>query len=475
MATGVGGLEFENAVVGGRGPDGDFQGRLVRLTRQAAVFELYDPAPPIRLSETLKHLRIHSAGQRAYQGQATVTSLLDTGACFLCETQLDPQLFTVEFLAGLSGTAAYREQFRGFVDTWSQDNRLTPEFKAVIADLVSFLRDLQRWADQTEIAAASPTSTPTSAWRQRVVQEIAPEAIKALNALFGRFESLCTRVEPEELALYRQYTQQQLHPWVLTAPFAHRTYTKPLGYAGDYAMVNMMLDDPYGGASLFAQLFNTWLLQQASATAHRARIDLLTQRLLATAAAAQRAGRRAQIYNLGCGPAREVFDFLANSQASSAVDFVMVDMDAEALEYARQSLEGQAARHGRSPKFTFLKRSMRDILRDAATGKRLASHFDFDLVYCAGLFDYLSAPTCRQFIELGYRSLRPKGSFLCTNVSPRNPNRGSMELILEWQLIYRDTSALLDLIPQRLDGMDAQVTTEDTGTNLLLELTKMHD
>lgn len=475
MVTGAGGLELENDVVGAGGPEGAFQGRLVRLSRHAAVFELYEAAAPIRLSEHLSELTIHSAGRRAYHGPATVSSLIDTGACLLTEAQLDPQLFTVEFLATLSSEKTHDERFREFLEHWRQDTCLTPEFKIVIADLVSFLTELHGWTEQLEIAATSPTSNPTDDWRQQTVQEVAPQAHAALDELFNRFERLVDKLDPSTIPLHRQYTQKRLHPWVLTAPFAHRTYAKPLGYAGDYAMINMMLENPCQGSSLFAQLFNSWLLQQASAAAHRSRIQLLARKLLNTAAAATRAGRRAQVYNLGCGPAREVFDFLAQSQVSSQVDFVLVDMDVEALDYARETLQTQAARHGRSTRFTFLKRSMRDILRDAAAGKRLASHFDFDLVYCAGLFDYLSAPTCRQFIDLGYRSLRPRGDFLCTNVSPLNPNRGSMELILDWHLVYRDTAALLNLVPPSLAKAETRVTTEDTGTNLLLELTKPHD
>jgi extracellular factor (EF) 3-hydroxypalmitic acid methyl ester biosynthesis protein len=388
---------------------------------------------------------------------------------------LDPLLFTVDYLAAHSAEGEYGVRFREFLGRWRQEACLASGFKVVIDDLVSFLDELHGWTDQLEIAAASATAAPTTAWYQSVVREIAPQAVAALNELFDRFEAQVAALEPKEVPLHRHYAQQRLHPWVLSAPFAQRAYAKPLGYAGDYAMVNMMVDDPCQGSSLFARVFNTWLLQQASATAHRARIQLLAQKLLTTAGAAVRAGRRAQVFNLGCGPAREVFEFLAQSQVSSQVDFVLVDMDAEALGYARQALQGQAARHGRNPRFTFLKRSMRDILRDAAAGNRLASHFDFDLVYCAGLFDYLSAPTCRQFVDLGFRSLRPQGSFLCTNVCPENPNRGSMELLLDWNLIYRDRAALLDLIPQQLRGVEARVTTEDTGTNLLLELTKPHD
>ena len=105
--------------------------------------------------------------------------------------------------------------------------------------------------------------------------------------------------------MHRSYIQRHLHPIVLCAPFAYRSYRKPLGYAGDYEMVNMMLRDPREGSSLFAKIFNVWLLHQGSAAAHRNRISFLKKRLVEETAAAARAGRKARILNLGCGPAWE--------------------------------------------------------------------------------------------------------------------------------------------------------------------------
>ncbi len=103
-------------------------------------------------------------------------------------------------------------------------------------------------------------------------------------------------------SVHRSYIQRHLHPIVLCAPFAYRTYHKPLGYAGDYEMVNMMLRDPQEGSSLFAKMFNVWLLQQGSAAAHRNRVNFLKERLVLVTAAAVRAGA-GRILSLGCGPA----------------------------------------------------------------------------------------------------------------------------------------------------------------------------
>ena len=55
----------------------------------------------------------------------------------------------------------------------------------------------------------------------------------------------------------------------MASPFMHRIFAKPLGYAGDYEMVNMILRDPCEGSSLFAKLLNVFILSQVPAVADR--------------------------------------------------------------------------------------------------------------------------------------------------------------------------------------------------------------
>ena len=70
----------------------------------------------------------------------------------------------------------------------------------------------------------------------------------------------------------------------------------------------------------------------------------------------------------------------------------------------------------------------------------------FDVVYCAGLFDYLSQRVCKRLAELFFGLLRPGGLLTFTNVSSANPCQGAMEYILEWNLIYRDEDGMRDLL-----------------------------
>ena len=82
---------------------------------------------------------------------------------------------------------------------------------------------------------------------------------------------------------------------MLCSPFAYRTYQKPLGYAGDYEMVNMLLRNPQEGSSVFAKVLNVWFLAQPPAQAHRNRIQYLTQKLMEESARLRPQGRVAKI------------------------------------------------------------------------------------------------------------------------------------------------------------------------------------
>src|SRR6185436_4876956 len=102
------------------------------------------------------------------------------------------------------------------------------------------------------------------------------------------------------------YIKRLIHPLVLSSPFAFRSVQKPLGYAGDYQMVNMILGDPHQGGSLFGKVLNRWFIKQPPAEAHRNRIKYLTQKLVEETARVSAQGKAARIFNLDCGPSQEI-------------------------------------------------------------------------------------------------------------------------------------------------------------------------
>jgi extracellular factor (EF) 3-hydroxypalmitic acid methyl ester biosynthesis protein len=342
----------------------------------------------------------------------------------------------------------------------------------VVADVSSFFLDLRRWLERIELGIRSSPHMDRALLERDVIEQLSPKVLPAIDRLFVRFEHAAGAVDEGLLPLHRTYVKRQLHPYVLAAPFAYRTHQKPLGYAGDYEMVNMILREPFEGGSLFAKVLNFWLLQQPSAQAHRNRVVHLARRLEEEGRRVAAEGRRARVLNLGCGPAGEVQAFLARSPVADLVDLVLLDFNDETLEFTQRVLGELRERHHRQTGLRYEKRSVHQILKDSGRVPDASVAGGYDLIYCAGLFDYLSDRICKRLMTYFYELLAPDGLLIGTNVDASNPNRHSMDLILEWHLIYRDLGQLRDLAPDQAPTDRCVVAADDTRVNIFLEVRK---
>jgi extracellular factor (EF) 3-hydroxypalmitic acid methyl ester biosynthesis protein len=286
------------------------------------------------------------------------------------------------------------------------------------------------------------------------------------------FEEAVAEVPEGREATHKFYVRRQIHPLVLCSPFTYRTFHKPLGYAGDYEMVNMMVRDPYEGGSLFAKILNHAFLQTPPVVAHRNRIEYLSSTLRAEAERNALTGKRTRVLNLGCGPAHEIQRFLENEELSDLCDITLLDFNAETIEHTQKALTQVRTQSGRVTPISLLQRSVHQLLRQATTGDADLQWESYDVVYCAGLFDYLSQRVCRRLNDLFARLLAPGGLMMVTNVSSENPSRAWMEFVLEWNLIYRDDTAMMEIAPLNGGQFETELRKDVTGVNLFLEVRK---
>src|SRR5262249_19557617 len=152
--------------------------------------------------------------------------------------------------------------FRDFIQHWQTVYKVLPEFKVVLADMQTFLSDLRLWLDQVELQIRSAPAGDRTQMERDTVQEVGDAMVPAFDALHERLEHLSATIPEELRPTHQSLSKRQLHPLTMCSPFAYRTYTKPLGYAGDYEMVNMIARDPFEGGSLFAKVVNLWFLSQ---------------------------------------------------------------------------------------------------------------------------------------------------------------------------------------------------------------------
>ena len=471
--------EAKESQVAFRTHDGmELHGVPVRLTRHHVVFELYNPGMAPRLSEAIDEFTVILQTRTVYSGRAVISNVVDAGSKTVCEATLDEARW-LDVSADLVVKCDNQlvEEFNKFVMEWQKLYRVLPEFKEAVTDIEMFLTDLRIWLEQVELGIHSLPEQNRAPLEQAVVKKISPNIIPLINGLFERFEIIAKKLGEETYPAHRNYIQRHLHPIVLCAPFAHRAYQKPLGYAGDYEMVNMMARNSLEGASLFAKIFNVWLIQQGSAAAHRNRLTYLTKCIELETLRVGRKGKKARIFNFACGPAIEVQQFLDYSPLSEQVEFTLVDFDSETLAHTKKAINEIKERFGWRTSVRFQKKSVFQLVKEGhkqvATGDDGTHEYDF--IYCAGLFDYLTDHACKQMVSIFYQWLAPGGLLVVTNVTPLTSNQGSLELILDWHLIYRDAAQLGQLCSDIIPRDEVRIRSDKTGINIFLEARKSND
>ncbi len=449
------------------------RGTLLRMTRYSVSFEVYNPYSILQLSEVLSDFRILVSGKILYSGRAIVSNMVNTGIVLVCEAILDEENWLeIDFLSPSGQVERLADDFQRLLGEWEKVEQITPKLKVIVSDMQTLLSDMRRWLEQVELAVRSSPPPDRTKIELSIIEKLNALIMPVTQDLFERFESIADGVKEEVVAVHRAYARRQLHPLIQCSPILHRTYHKPLGYAGDYEMVNMILRNPIEGASLFAKMLNCHFAGLPTAEAHRNRVKYLTSLLSQETRRRAKQGLGTRIFNLGCGPAMEVQRFLAYDDISDRADLALLDFNDETLQQTERILTDIKMKHSRTTRLHLIKRSVHQILKEGARIGETDTGTQYDLVYCAGLFDYLSDRICARLLEIFYDMLAPGGTLVATNVEASNPNRMIMEYLMDWHLIYRDAAQFETLIPQSAAGAESHVRADETGFNIFLEIKK---
>ena len=446
-------------------------GSLQRLGRASATFDLFDTTCVLSTSEVLEEFRIHSGETLTYAGRAIVTDLVNSGHRVVCEVKLDESGSRPPLAETLEDQAEVARLFdREFLE-WQRSFHVVPQLKQVVADVESFLMDVRAWLERIEFgfSAEKNGKNRTGAQEQAILQGVEHRFMTTFNVHLEKFEEIVCAVPKEFRPMHHAYAGQRWQRLFLGSPFGHRTYHKPLGYAGDYEMMNMIHRNRPEGSSLYDKLIHLLLVSGWPAVSVRNRITHLQEHLFHEIARVARAGRRCRILNVGCGPAREVQNLLQQSAVIDHADFTFIDFNEETLTHVRNRFEELKRQHGRQAQLETRRVSVFQLLKRGTCAGRDGPATSFDVIYCAGLFDYLADETCRSVVDLFYHSLKPGGLVLVANMKDEKPFRNFIESVLDWHLIYRDARKMKTLAPP--DAADrSRVEAEAVAVNLFLHV-----
>ncbi len=438
------------------------RGTLLRVSRTSVVFEVYNPYSIVQLSEVLKEVIIRRGEDPIYKGKAVVSSLVNTGLMLIVSATL------VDGWQDMSPVLQGREEISSavgiFVGDWERTKRIRPGYQIAVGELRSFLSQLNLWLAQLEMDEnANPDQAELGA---EFFGNLKLPLLPKLIELQQRFEYEAKNVGADELEAHCGYAQRDLLPLMMRAPFFHRSYSKPLGYAGDYEMVNMIARARREGPTTYAQLVNDFYLDAGLARAHRNRLSILQERLSERARAAKTEGQVYRVLNVGCGPSIEIQRFIRECDCADNLHFTLIDFNEETLSYAKDMIAAAMKDSGRQVRVDFVQRSVHELLKQSlASGNGETERYHF--VYCAGLFDYLSDRICQRLLTLFTRWTLPGGTVMATNVHPDNPTRWIMEHVVDWHIIHRSIEDMRAISPS---DYPARVYDDDTHLNVFQEI-----
>lgn len=462
----------ENLVIFRNQHGTEAQGRLLRIERFQIVFEFYRTDQVLQVSEILDEFKVFAGGREIYTGAAVVMNLLPAGIGLACEVKLNEPGITIGIRTPDNGQTNVLDAYHAFFKQWQVQSKLLPEFKLAVLDFKSYLWDLRLLLDQISIAISSHAMQKQPEVELQVAKDLKPAILSTVDALRERLLEATRRIKPEAREAHQIFLRRHLHPLTLSAPFAYRTYQKPLGYAGDYEMMNMIHRNTFEGRSLYSKIVHYWLVSQYPAISVRNRAVHMKEKLIQETSRIARKKRVARILNIGCGPAQEVQNFMAETPLADQADFTLLDFDAETLDYCKSKIREAQIKHGRKTRVRFQRMSVTSLIKNSALLARQTLGGDFDLIYCGGLFDYLTDPVCKKCVDLFYHCLAPGGLVVVANMSDRVPFRDMMEFLLDWHLIYRNADCMASFEPENIPPESARVITEPVGVNLFLEIRK---
>lgn len=439
------------------------RGTILRLSRSIVVFEVYNPYSIVQLSEVLDHFVIRRGEREIYNGRAVVSNLVNTGLMLIVSVSLSNAWSD---LAGLLETGrGVGDEVKRFIEDFDSISAVEEGYQLIVATLRTFLAELNRWLEQVDLEAGVLSDQPKSLSAE-LFYEIADPLFPRLSQLFQAFEAEARAVPEEALSFHKAYAQRDLHPLLLRAPFVYRTYTKPMGYAGDFEMVNMMVRNQREGPNTYAQLLHKFYVGAQVCQAHRNRVSIMTQ-LLAEIARTTTAAEPARILNIGCGPAHEVLNFIREEGLSERCSIELLDFSQSTLDETRENVTAAIDESRNMAKIEYTHESVHSLMKNAARPESSERSASYNFIYCAGLFDYLSDGVCKRLLSLFCKWVTPGGLVVVTNVHPRNEYRAVMEHVLDWYLTYRDEEQMEHLAAV---AGDKKVYTDNTGINVFVEV-----
>jgi hypothetical protein len=357
-----------------------------------------------------------------------------------------------------------------------QRARLPAAWRAAVADFRQLLDDVRFELEEIE-RSDSPDPLRRGDEEAKLFEGLRARWGMAFYEALADLQEMSVGLDGRARVFGRNYASSMLMPVLQACPFHRRAYEKPLGYAGDYRMMELCFASELDGEGLFGRFLHSVSQHYTLARAVVAR-EAVTREAVRQAASSEGEGP-ARVLAVAAGPALELRRFLEDSGTlRRPVELLLLDQDPSAHETASRQLTRilLERHHGMLPvTVRCLHFSVRQLLRPQTQEDRAVSEslMGLDLVYSSGLYDYLPERVAALLTRSLYARLKPGGRLLAGNLVEASECTWMMDYVFDWPLIYRDHKTMLRLADGLANnGTHVGITPDATGHCLFLDVRK---
>ena len=457
----------------------DFQGvertcRVRDFSRTGLSFFLEDGSLIFRIGDIVE-LHFFSVDKEVHSGAATIIHIQDEcldkkvisriGCHF--ENAMD-----ISTIIRADKVTMLKTEYRDFIQSLAVEDNLNEKFVHLTSHLHYLLSNFRKKLREEEEKILREEEHV----REDLLDTLRMLTFDVINDVTLRYCDQFTRItdsfpDSKQHFIHRDYFQKTLNEFLLTSKLFNRAYTKPLGYAGDYEMMNIIYRNEFEGDDIFSQVMNRIDCEGAAAKAVRNRRSYFFSKLASLYNGLQD-GSSCKVVSVACGPCVEMGDFfhyIRENPRTVTLDVIAMDQDRKALQDAEQRLLPLIHENG-AVRVQLLQDNIKSLI--LGREKETRRYSGADLIYTAGLCDYLSANAVSRLITELYRHLNPGGCLVIGNFGPYNPQRFKMEYGAEWFLIHRSEEELKDLARGLPEDVRLSVEKEPEEVNLFLNIVK---
>lgn len=433
---------------------------------QGAGLVLPAETGPFLEGDVLETLHITHGGETVFNGVGIVRHVQSNDEEHRLGIAFQGSSLDLGRLYGQSMRMELAERTDSVLSMLDQVQSIDPVFKALVADMKYSLTEVKAYLDEEERRLDALDQVERATTRAILVEQVATWFKTQLQALEPTLRKVSPASGDPLEQTYRSYLQKQLHADLMPASLLlRRCYQKPLGYAGDYEIMNMLYDRTPIPGTLFADALHAGILKLPQSQAVRNRIPYLAKQV----AVALEGKTGTSMASIASGPAHEVTTLLETHGGSGLSELTLLDVEDKALRYCEGVVLPELSKRAPSLKVNLVQQSVRTFFKMQSLEGVMKP---MDVIVSVGLMDYLPDALFSHLTKLLYGVLKPGGTLILGNMQDDHLSLFLMNYVTEWFLIYRNKEDLLRIAECLPPEAEVAVEMEPEAVNLFLRVRK---